>query len=147
MAFEGFPKGTAKFLTALAKNNDRAWLEKNRKAYDEDLIEPALAFVEAMGPELRKISRGVRAEPRVGGSVMRMNRDTRFAKDKSPYKTHLDIFFWEGDQKGWDRPGFFFRFQLIVKRSVCENKGELDRLFCQEGHVGVSTFGSVCRFE
>lgn len=111
MAFGGFPKGTAKFLTALAKNNDRAWLQKNRKAYDEDLIEPALAFVEAMGPKLQKISRGIQADPKVGGSVMRMNRDTRFSKDKTPYKTHLDIFFWEGDKKGWDRPGFFFRFQ------------------------------------
>ena len=40
---------------------------------------------------------------------MRINRDIRFSKDKSPYKDHLDLWFWSGDRKGWDCSGFFFR--------------------------------------
>ena len=40
---------------------------------------------------------------------MRINRDIRFSKDKSPYKDHLDLWFWTGDRKGWDSSGFFFR--------------------------------------
>ncbi|HXI56959.1 MAG TPA: DUF2461 family protein [Polyangia bacterium] len=38
-----------------------------------------------------------------------INRDIRFFKDKSPYKDHLDLWFWTGDRKGWDASGFFFR--------------------------------------
>ena len=42
---------------------------------------------------------------------MRINRDIRFSKDKSPYKDHLDLWFWTGDRKGWDSSGFFFRLE------------------------------------
>ena len=38
-----------------------------------------------------------------------MNRDTRFSRDKRLYKDHLDLFFWHGEKKGWDHPGFFVR--------------------------------------
>jgi Conserved hypothetical protein (DUF2461) len=46
-------------------------------------------------------------EPRVSDSIMRINRDIRFSKDKSPYKDHLDLWFWTGDREGWDASGFF----------------------------------------
>jgi uncharacterized protein (TIGR02453 family) len=68
----------------------------------------------AVGPALQKRAPSISFEPRVGGSLMRMNRDVRFSKDKSPYKTHLDLFFWAGEEKGWGLPGFFFR--LTSKR-------------------------------
>lgn len=45
----------------------------------------------------------------MNGSIMGINRDIRFSKDKSPYKDHLDLWFWTGDRKGWDTSGFFFR--------------------------------------
>ena len=54
---------------------------------------PAKAFVEAIGPGLRKISKTVNAEPKVNGSIFRINRDVRFSKDKSPYKTHVAAHF------------------------------------------------------
>ena len=44
----------------------------------------------------------------VGGSIFRVNRDTRFSKDKRPYKAHLDLWFWQG-AKSRDSPGYFFR--------------------------------------
>ena len=66
-------------------------------------------FVDSMGPRLKQISPGVRFEPKVNGSIGRINRDVRFSRDKSPYKDHLDIWFWHGDKKGWDRPGFYLR--------------------------------------
>ena len=62
-----------------------------------------------MGPKLRTISPAVRFEPKVNGSMSRVNRDIRFSKDKRPYKDHLDIWFWHGDRKGWNCPGFWFR--------------------------------------
>ena len=51
----------------------------------------------------------MRCEPKINGSICRINRDVRFSKDKRPYKDHLDIWFWHGDKKGWDRPGFYLR--------------------------------------
>src|SRR5262249_39822409 len=80
-----------------------------RDDYEQAFLAPAQAFVQALGPRLRKIDPGVNAEPRVNGSIMRINRDIRFSKDKSPYKDHLDLWFWSGDRKGWDCSGFFFR--------------------------------------
>ena len=70
---------------------------------------PALAFVAAIGPRLQKISPSVAFEPKINGSLFRINRDVRFAKDKRPYKNHIDMWFWHGDKRGWASPGFFFR--------------------------------------
>jgi uncharacterized protein (TIGR02453 family) len=62
-----------------------------------------------MGPRLEEIDSTIQAVPKVNGSIMRINRDIRFSKDKSPYKEHLDLWFWSGKKKGWDASGFFFR--------------------------------------
>lgn len=117
MAFEGFPKSTFDFLSGIAKNNDKSWFEANRSLYDEGYVEAAKDFVTALGPRMKKIDREVKFEPKVGGSLMRIFRDVRFSKDKSPYKTHLDAWLWTGPDKGWDAPGYFFRMfhdQLLL---------------------------------
>ena len=107
--FGGFPKGTAKFLRGLSKNNEKAWFEAHRGDYQTGYVEPALAFVEAIGSRLQKISPSISFEPKINGSLFRINRDVRFAKDKRPYKDHIDLWFWHGDKRGWASPGFFFR--------------------------------------
>ncbi len=107
--FSGFPDGTFRFLRGIARNNNKEWFEAHRADYESCYVEPAKAFVAALGPRLRKVSPTVSFEPKVNGSLFRINRDVRFSKDKSPYKPHLDLWFWEGDRRGWDSPGFFFR--------------------------------------
>ena len=107
-AFTGFPRQTFEFLKGIAAHNDKTWFDAHRDLYDAGYIAPARAFVEALGPELRKISAGVTFEPKVNGSLQRINRDIRFTKDKRPYKEHLNLWFWHGDNKGWDSPGFWF---------------------------------------
>lgn len=109
VAFPGFPKETAAFLAGIAEHNDKDWFAANRALYEAGYVEPARAFVEAVGPALRKISPEVQFEPKIGGSIMRVNRDIRFSRDKRPYKDHLDIMFWHGERKGWTNPGFFLR--------------------------------------
>ena len=64
-----------------------------------------------MGERLRKIAPGVNAIPKVNQSLFRINRDTRFSKDKSPYKTCMGIWFWEGQRKRMECSGFYFHME------------------------------------
>jgi len=109
MSFAGFPEKTVSFLAGIRDHNDRKWFEAHRGDYEQGFLAPAVAFAEALAPRLRKIEPEITVDPRVNGSIMRINRDVRFSKDKSPYKDHLDLWFWTGDRKGWDTSGFFFR--------------------------------------
>ena len=107
MSFDGFDRGLLRYLAELRANNHRAWFNAHRAKYETLLLEPARDFVEAVGEELRPFVPEVGADPRVNGSIFRIARDTRFAKDKRPYKDHLDLWFWVGDRKRG--PGFWFR--------------------------------------
>lgn len=103
-----FSPATITFLKGLGANNIKPWFEEHRADYDDHYIAPAKAFIDAVSAPLRSIAPDIRAEPRVNGSIFRINRDIRFSKDKTPYKDHLDLWFWEGDRKG-AASGFFFR--------------------------------------
>ena len=106
--FNGFSPKLLKFLAQLSKNNNRDWFNKNKKRYEDDVLFPALNFVEAFEPKLKKISPAFKAVPkRVGGSVMRIYRDTRFAKDKTPYKTNVGIHFRHRMGKDVHCPGYY----------------------------------------
>lgn len=109
MGFSGFPKNTVRFLAELSRNNDKRWFDAHREDYERYFVDPARDFVEALGPRLKKLDREIQAVAKVNGSIMRINRDIRFSKDKTPYKDHLDLWFWSGDKRGWDGSGFFFR--------------------------------------
>jgi uncharacterized protein (TIGR02453 family) len=96
------------FLADLRANNDREWFAANRDRYEEHLLEPALAFIDAFAPRLERISPHFRADARPsGGSLFRIHRDTRFSKDKSPYKTNLGIHFRHERAKDIRAPGFY----------------------------------------
>ncbi len=93
-SFEGFPRDTLKFLRELKKNNRREWFQEHKPRYETAFINPALNFIEAMQKPLNKLSPFLEAVPKkMGGSLMRIYRDTRFAKDKTPYKTNIGIQF------------------------------------------------------
>jgi len=129
MAFTGFDDATFRFLRDLGRHNDKEWFQAHRSAYEADLLEPSMAFIEAIGPLLAKFSPGVRAEPKIGGSMMRINRDIRFSKDKRPYKDHLDMTFKVG--AGKTSPGYWFRLtpsELILGAGMhMLDKPELER--------------------
>jgi uncharacterized protein (TIGR02453 family) len=108
-SFAGFSRELLSFLAELEQNNNKAWFDQQRKRYERLMLEPAKDFVAAMQPALATISPNLRGEPRVGGSIMRVARDTRFSKDKTPYKSHLDMMFWEGSGASKESPSFFMR--------------------------------------
>ncbi|PUB81700.1 MAG: TIGR02453 family protein [gamma proteobacterium symbiont of Ctena orbiculata] len=110
--FKGFPQQTLPFLTALAQNNDRTWFADNKQHYESYIREPALVFIEEMAPKLRGISGQFRAvAKKTGGSLMRVYRDTRFSKDKRPYKTNIGIQFRHNLGKDIHAPGFYLHIE------------------------------------
>lgn len=106
-----FPAETFAFLDGIAAHNEKTWFDANRTLYDKGYVEAGKAFVTEMGPRLGAISPTVQFDPKVNGSIGRVNRDIRFSKDKRPYKTHLGLWFWHGDKKGWEKPGFWFSLE------------------------------------
>ncbi len=107
VAGDAFPGETRAFLEGIAAHSEKAWFEAHRGLYEAGYVAPAKAFVEAMGPRLRRITPDVQFEPKINGSISRINRDVRFSNDKRPYKDHLAIYFWLGEKKSFDQPGFY----------------------------------------
>ncbi|MSP60278.1 MAG: DUF2461 domain-containing protein [Myxococcales bacterium] len=103
-----FTSSLFQFLRELRDHNDRAWFQANKARYESEVRDPALRFISDFGPRLRRLSEHFMADPRpVGGSLMRIHRDTRFAKDKSPYKTNVGIQFRHDAGKDVHAPGFY----------------------------------------
>ena len=110
----GFGEGLFKFLRDLKKHNDREWFQRNKARYEAEAKDPMLRFIAAFGGPLAGISRQFEADPRpVGGSMFRIYRDTRFAKDKSPYKTHVAAHFPHrgSGEDGVHGPGFYLHLE------------------------------------
>ncbi|HET9986131.1 MAG TPA: DUF2461 domain-containing protein [Longimicrobiales bacterium] len=108
-----FGPGLFEFLAELKENNDRAWFEANKRRYAEAVQEPMLRFIGDLGGALERIAPEFVANPRrVGGSMFRIHRDTRFSKDKSPYKTAAAAHFrHSAAPKGVSAPGFYLHLE------------------------------------
>jgi len=107
-SFAGFHPRCLQFLDELSSHNNREWFQKNKTRYETDVLAPALEFITQMQQPLRRISPHFSAVPkRVGGSLMRIYRDTRFSKDKTPYKTNLGIQFRHEAGKDVHAPGYY----------------------------------------
>jgi len=104
------PKGALSFFAGLEKNNGKAWFDAHRAEYRDNVLEPLKFLVLALGGALSKKLSGLRYDPRVNGSIFRINRDTRFSKDKRPYKTHAAAFLWTGPAHKLACPGIYFHF-------------------------------------
>jgi uncharacterized protein (TIGR02453 family) len=97
-----------RFLRELRQHNERGWFEANKARYLSRVRDPVLAFVEAVGPKLLAISHHVVADPRPsGGSLLRIYRDTRFSRDKTPYKTNVGVRFPHLAGKDIHGPGYY----------------------------------------
>ena len=107
-----FTKETFRFLRELAKNNRRDWFDVHRERYEEHVRAPALRFIEAFAPHLAALSPWFHAGPR---SLFRIHKDTRFSKDKTPYKTHTGIQFRHDQARDVHAPGYYFH---VEPRSV-----------------------------
>lgn len=103
-----FSTDTIKFLKQLKKNNNRDWFNQNKDRYETFVREPSLEFIESMAEPLKKVSEHFLAVPKkMGGSLMRVYRDIRFSKDKTPYKTNIGIHFRHEFGKNVHAPGYY----------------------------------------
>ncbi len=110
-SFQGFPEGILDFFEKLRANNNKDWFDAHRDRFDDEVLNPAKAFVESMGRRLLVIAPHIHAEPRMNGSIFRIYRDVRFSKDKTPYKSHLAIWLWEGSSRKGDSAGFYLHLE------------------------------------
>jgi uncharacterized protein (TIGR02453 family) len=107
--FNGFTKQTIQFFKDLQNNNNRTWFKQNRHIYDNLILPQAETFVVEIGQKLQKFAPNITAIPKVDKSIFRIYRDTRFSKDKKPYKTHLACLFWEGSRIKMENSAFYFQ--------------------------------------
>ncbi|MDR0354623.1 MAG: DUF2461 domain-containing protein [Deltaproteobacteria bacterium] len=87
-------------LNSLRKNNNREWYRQHKHRVEEFLIAPAREMVVAVGKLLDKMAAGIVADPRIDQSIYRIYRDTRFSMDKTPYKEHLALIWWQNLPEG-----------------------------------------------
>jgi len=107
-----FSPATFRFLRDLRRNNNRAWFAANKARYEDVLRQPFLRLIADMQAPLARISPHYRADPRAqGGSLFRIHRDTRFAHDKTPYKTWAGARFAHERRHEIEAPSFYLHIQ------------------------------------
>ncbi|MCZ6805377.1 MAG: TIGR02453 family protein [Deltaproteobacteria bacterium] len=112
MAANAITPSVFRFLRAIKRNNNRDWFTRNKERYIQEVRDPVCHFIADFGPKLERISRRLVADPRpVGGSMIRIYRDTRFSKDKSPYKSWVGIRFGHVDGKQVPSPGCYLHLE------------------------------------
>lgn len=104
--FPGFPAEMNQFFRALKRNNRREWFQQRKHLYERHAKEPMLELIAALNRDLAKYAPDFVTEPKK--ALFRIYRDTRFSKDKTPYKTHVAASFSRRGSTGLGTGGFYF---------------------------------------
>jgi len=100
------------FLAELRRHNNREWFNENKDRYLAEVRDPMLALIASLAPGLARISRHLSVDPRPsGGSLMRIYRDTRFSREKTPYKTNVGIHFGLKAPRDFEAPGYYLHLE------------------------------------
>lgn len=109
-----FGPGLFQFLKKLKLHNEREWFLANQQVYEEEVRQPFLRLIADLAPGLKKINPDFVADPKPnGGSMMRIHRDIRFSKDKSPYKTFVAAHFCYGKGRDGSAPAYYLRLEPV----------------------------------
>ena len=131
-----FTKDVLKFLKDLGKNNNRDWFKTNKNRYVEHIKEPFEAFIQVMIDEMQKLDRNVLITPK--DAIFRIYRDTRFSKDKTPYKTYISAIVSRGGRKNRSSPGVYLQFSAEDAR-IYSGAYELDKSGLQNVREGIAS--------
>lgn len=97
--FQGFPNESFLFFEELARNNQKTWFDANRARYDQHVVGAFRGLLEALSPGLLKLTPHFEVGGKTNGSFSRINRDIRFSKDKSPYKSNYYLYAYDRRRK------------------------------------------------
>ena len=107
-----FSDASFKFLRGLARHNEREWFQAHKADYDDNVRGPFQRLLTDLQPVLAEVSEHYRAEPKtVGGSLFRIQRDTRFANDKAPYKSWQGARLFHERGRQIEAPSFYLHLQ------------------------------------
>ncbi|MCL5268809.1 MAG: DUF2461 domain-containing protein [Bacteroidetes bacterium] len=145
--FKGFSKETFEFLDQLYKHNSVTWFRKHRPEYEQFLLNPARLFVTSIGPFIKFINPVLDTEPKFNRTLVRINRDMRFAK--KPYKDFMLIRFgkskWDSelflyiDRNGMELGTFINNEKVDGRRRFEENVSSYGQAFldaCRKYRIG-----------
>lgn len=112
MADPILPAALFEFLRELRENNDRDWFAENKRRYESDVRDPAVQLVARLQQPLARCAPMLHVVPKShNGSVMRIYRDTRFGKNKAPYKTNVGISLRHQAGKDVHAPGIYIHLE------------------------------------
>ncbi|MEX2154921.1 MAG: DUF2461 domain-containing protein [Gemmatimonadaceae bacterium] len=118
-----FTPAALTFFKQLATHNEKPWFEAHRADYEREVRDPMRALIEDMNARFVRFAPEIAADPK--RSMFRINRDVRFSKDKSPYKTHAACWFNHrnastrvGSEANEGSAGFYFHLQPGGKSMV-----------------------------
>lgn len=155
--FSAFPKEGLHFLRLLKRNNNREWFQQHKGVYETHVKAPIYNLIEALGHDFQTFAPELVASPKV--SAYRIHRDTRFAKDKSPYKTHVAAVFPHGGLGKHQGAALYLHIDpsemfvggglymplpedlQVLRSRIAENPGGLERIL--EGASFRRMFGSL----
>jgi uncharacterized protein (TIGR02453 family) len=95
-----FTKDTVRFFRELGRNNSKAWMDENRDRYRCAVVEPFRVLLDRLAPAVQKLNPQFLITGRTGENFSRINRDIRFARDKTPYRTQMYVHFSEPGGEG-----------------------------------------------
>ncbi len=110
MNFNGFSKKGIEFLKEVEKNNTKEWFETHRHIWQKEIRDVSSSFVLEMGETLQILVPNINFEPKVGKSLFKIYRDTRFSKDKTPIKSKIGHIFWQGNGHKMQSSSFYIHY-------------------------------------
>ena len=152
-----FDKDFLNFFKELEKNNNKEWFDENRKRYEKTIKDPFKAFVQQMINRMQELDENIIIQPK--DCIFRINRDVRFSKDKTPYKTQVSAVVGVGGKKNRTTPGIYFQFSPNdiriysgifrlekedlhnVRQEIAYNMDEFSKIISNKEFV--NTFGEI----
>lgn len=106
--FNGFSRKGLQFLIDVRQNNSKEWFDANRPVYDEHLLTPMRNLVTQLSQRMLIIDEDFETRPAIGKTISRLNRDTRYSRDKLRYRSSMWLTFKRMSKDWKDAPVYFF---------------------------------------